>query len=170
MPITTNLGSLNPTQPGELDTTLCDKFCQWFETGQCFSPVTPVSSINKTDLYDIAEIFQLKKICIILFVFVQCNNITAKLIVHITIDKGIIKRFYNKKKISVPITTNLVSSNPTQPGELDTTLCDKVCQWFETGRWFSPGTSTSSSKKTNHHDITEVLFKVALNTINKTHL
>jgi hypothetical protein len=26
-------------------------------------------------------------------------------------------------------------------GVLDTTLCDKVCQWLEAGRWFSPGTS-----------------------------
>ena len=24
-------------------------------------------------------------------------------------------------------------------GELDTTLCDKVCQWLATGRWFSLG-------------------------------
>ena len=28
----------------------------------------------------------------------------------------------------VPITTNVVSLNPTQRGVLDTTLCDKVCQ------------------------------------------
>ena len=32
---------------------------------------------------------------------------------------------------------------------LDTTLCDKVCQWL----WFSPGTC---------HDITEILLKVKL--------
>ena len=37
-----------------------------------------------------------------------------------------------------------------------------------TGRWFSPGTSVSSTNKTDHHDtcITEILLKVALNTIN----
>ena len=29
------------------------------------------------------------------------------------------------------------------------------------GRWFSPGTSVSSTKKTSHNGITEVLFKVA---------
>ena len=33
---------------------------------------------------------------------------------------------------SVFITTN-VSSNPTHGGVLDTTLCDKGCQWVETG-------------------------------------
>jgi len=38
-------------------------------------------------------------------------------------------------------------------GVLDTTLCDKVCQW---------------PIKTYHHDITEILLKVALNTINQT--
>ena len=44
-----------------------------------------------------------------------------------------------------------------------TTLCDKVCQWNKTGRWFSPGPPFSSTKKTD--DITEILLKVALNTI-----
>jgi hypothetical protein len=41
----------------------------------------------------------------------------------------------------------------------------KVCQWLVTGRWFSPGTPVSSTNKTDHHDITEKLLKVALNTI-----
>ena len=35
-----------------------------------------------------------------------------------------------------------------------------------TGRWFSPGTSDSSTNKTDSHDITEILLKVALSTIN----
>ena len=29
---------------------------------------------------------------------------------------------------------------PLRPGVLDTTLCDKVCQWFAAGWWLSPGT------------------------------
>jgi len=49
-----------------------------------------------------------------------------------------------------------------------TTLCDKVCQWFAAGRWFSPGTPVSSTNKTDHHDITEILLKVALNTTKQT--
>ena len=32
-------------------------------------------------------------------------------------------------------------------------------------RWFSPGTPHSSSNKTDRHDITEIVLKVALNTI-----
>jgi len=50
-------------------------------------------------------------------------------------------------------------------GVLDTTLCDKVYQWLATGRWFSPGTPVSSTNKTENHDITEILLKVAVNTI-----
>jgi hypothetical protein len=38
------------------DTALCDKVCQRLETGRWFSPGTPVSSIDKTDRHDIAEI------------------------------------------------------------------------------------------------------------------
>ena len=46
---------------------------------------------------------------------------------------------------------------------LDTTLSDKVCQWLATGLWFSP---VSSTNKTDCHDITEILLRVALNIIN----
>ena len=49
-----------------------------------------------------------------------------------------------------------------------TTLCDKVCQWLAASRWFSPCTPVSSSNKTDCHDITEILLKVALNTIKQT--
>ena len=49
-----------------------------------------------------------------------------------------------------------------------TTLCDKVCQWLATGRRFSPGPPVSSTNKTDRHDITEILLKVALNTIKQT--
>jgi hypothetical protein len=48
---------------------------------------------------------------------------------------------------------------------LDTTLCDKVCQLLVAGWWFSP---VSSTNKTEWHDITEILLKVALDTINQT--
>ena len=48
----------------------------------------------------------------------------------------------------------------------DSTLCDKVCQLFATGRWFSTGTPISSTDKIDRQDITEILLKVVLNTIN----
>jgi len=43
---------------------------------------------------------------------------------------------------------------------------EKVYQLLAHGRWFSPGTLASSTTKTGRHDITEILLKVALNTIN----
>jgi hypothetical protein len=46
-------------------------------------------------------------------------------------------------------------------GLLDTTLCDKVC---DRSVVFS-GTLVSSTIKTDDQDITEILLKVALNTI-----
>ena len=33
------------------------------------------------------------------------------------------------------------------------------------GQWFSPGTLATSTTKIGHHDIAEILMKVALNTI-----
>jgi hypothetical protein len=66
---------------------------------------------------------------------------------------------------SVSITTTVVSSNPAHArGVLDTTVCDKVCQWAATDRWFSLGTLVSSINKTYRQDITEIVLKVALNT------
>jgi len=49
-----------------------------------------------------------------------------------------------------------------------TTLFDKICQWLATGLWFSLSSSVSSTNKTDRHDITEILLKVALNTIKQT--
>jgi hypothetical protein len=66
---------------------------------------------------------------------------------------------------SVPITTNVVSRIPLRRGVLNTTLCDKICQSLAEGQWFSLGTPVSSINKTDRHDITEILLKVALNTI-----
>jgi hypothetical protein len=48
---------------------------------------------------------------------------------------------------------------------LNRTLCDKVCQWLVTGRWVFPSTPVSSTNKTDRHDITAILLKVALNSI-----
>ena len=39
---------------------------------------------------------------------------------------------------------------------------DKVDQLLAHGRWFSPDTPASSTTKTGHHHIAEILLKVAL--------
>jgi hypothetical protein len=55
------------------------------------------------------------------------------------------------------------------------TVCNKkLSSQFSTGRWFSPDTQVSSTNKTDRHDITELLMKVALehhqtNKINSNH-
>ena len=38
---------------------------------------------------------------------------------------------------------------PLRRGVVDTTLCDKVCQWLATGQWFSPGTPFFSTNEYN---------------------
>ena len=45
---------------------------------------------------------------------------------------------------------------------LHTRLCDTSCQWLVTGRWYS----CFLLKYTDSQDITEILWKVALNTHN----
>jgi hypothetical protein len=54
--ITTKVVSSNPAHGEVYSIQHCDKVCQWLATGQWFSPGTPVSSINKAYLHDIAEI------------------------------------------------------------------------------------------------------------------
>ena len=53
-------------------------------------------------------------------------------------------------------------------GVLDTTLCDEVFQWLQTGWWFSPDTPVSFTNQSECHNITEILWKGALNTITLT--
>ena len=50
----------------------------------------------------------------------------------------------------------------------DTTLCEKVCQWLVTGQWYFPGTLVFFTNNTDHNHTTEILLKVALNTISQT--
>ena len=129
--------------------------------GRWFSPGSPASSTTKTGRHDITEI--------LLKVALSTKN------------QSIIDYFYNisiytipeqalpqyqivivwcldlKLPVQpVPITTNVVSSNPTQTRQ----------HYVTHGRWFSLGTPVSSTNKTDHHNITEILLKVALSTIN----
>jgi hypothetical protein len=49
-------------------------------------------------------------------------------------------------------------------GVLDTTLCDKVCQWLARCWWFSLGTLVSSTNKTFCHYVTfqKAVYRIAL--------
>jgi len=44
----------------------------------------------------------------------------------------------------------------------------KFYQLLAHGWWFSPGTPASSTTKTGHHDIAEILLKVELKRINQS--
>jgi hypothetical protein len=60
----------------------------------------------------------------------------------------------------VPITTKVVSSKPIQ-GKVYS-----IQQYvIEVCRWFSLGTPVSSTNKTGHHNINEILLQVAFNTL-----
>jgi hypothetical protein len=58
----------------------------------------------------------------------------------------------------VPISTKVVSSNPVH-GEVYS------IHLLATVQWFIPGSQVFSTNKTDCHDITVILLKVALNTI-----
>ena len=71
---------------------------------------------------------------------------------------------------SVPITTDVVGLTPAQG------LCDKP-MWYNVIKFISDlrqvgdflfSTPVSSTNETDHHDIAEILLKVALNTIKPT--
>jgi hypothetical protein len=49
-----------------------------------------------------------------------------------------------------------------------TTVCDKLCEWLATSRWCSPDTPVSFINKTDRHNRTEILLKLALNTTTLT--
>jgi hypothetical protein len=65
---------------------------------------------------------------------------------------------------SVPITTEVVSSNPGHGEVYSIQHCviSFVSDLIATARWFSPGTPISSTGKTDRHDIAEILLKVML--------
>ena len=70
------------------------------------------------------------------------------------------------------ITTDVESSNHVH-GEvysIQQYVIKFVSDLQQVGPWLSPGTPVSSTNKTVRHDITEILLKVALNTIIQTNL
>jgi len=55
---------------------------------------------------------------------------------------------------------------PLRRGVLDATYVIKfVSDLLQVGGFLRAGTSVSPTKKTDYHDITEIMLKVALNTI-----
>ena len=70
---------------------------------------------------------------------------------------------------SVPFTTRVVRSNPVH-GEVYSIqhyVIKFVSGLRQVGAWFSPSPPVSSTNKIDRYDITEILLKVVLNTINQ---
>ena len=92
----------------------------------------------------------------------KCFNI-------LTTDKSITYNKNHAKNVCFPhVCCVKMKCTPHKFRVIDTTLCYQVSQWFSAGRLFTPGPSVSSTNKTDLHDITEILLKVALNTITLT--
>ena len=67
---------------------------------------------------------------------------------------------------SVPITTNVVSSNTAHGGVYSIQhYVKKFVNDLQQVTGFLPGTPVSSTNKTERHDLTEILLKVPLNII-----
>ena len=79
-----------------------------------------------------------------------------------------VARFRTLPLQSVPITTKIVSSNSVHGKVYSMHHYKNFFNCQTAGRWFSPGTPVSSTNRTAHHDIAEILLKVALNTVNIT--
>ena len=57
---------------------------------------------------------------------------------------------------------HIILKKITKKGALDPQPHVILYQLLAHGRWFSPGTPASSTTKNGHHDIVEILMKVAL--------
>ena len=89
----------------------------------------------------------------------DCINITVAVVVVIVWSLDL-----QLSVQSVPVITKVVWSNSVH-GKV---YSIQHYQWQAIGRLFSLGTPVSSTNTTDRNDITEMLLKVALNTINQT--
>ena len=64
-----------PLRWGVLDTTLYDKVCQWIAASQWFSPGTPVSSTNKTEITEILLKVTLNALTLTVLFVSRCNSL-----------------------------------------------------------------------------------------------
>jgi hypothetical protein len=121
--------------------------------GRWFSPGTPASSTTKTGRYDIAEI------C--LKVALNTKNKSNHLYEGPSWSWSHGSWLYSY--LCNQCLSSLMFWVQISIKARCTILCYKVFQWHATGRWISPGSLVSSTNKTDRHDITEILLKVALN-------
>jgi hypothetical protein len=52
----------------------------------------------------------------------------------------------------------------------NTSLCDKVCQWLVTGRWFSLVTQVSSTNKTDLQEVDNFLWVINITLVSESYV
>jgi hypothetical protein len=161
---------------GFLYTTLCDEVCQWLSTGRWFSLYNIMwwslsvtcdrSVVFSIQHYVIKFVSDLRQVGGFLYTTL-CDEVCQWLATDLWFS------LYNNMWWSLSVTFDgsvvfsiqhyvmkFVSDLRQVGGFLYTTLCDEVCQWLATGRWFSPGILVCSTNKTECHDITESGIKL----------
>ena len=123
-------------------------------------------SLSITLYLKINNIFQSDNIFYISFLFKICFIFT-QILSNRNTKQSNVGNLYLEHTHYISLLTLWVRT-PLRWCVLDTTLCDKVCQWLATGRWFSPGTLVPSTNKSDCHDTAEILLKAELSTINQT--
>jgi hypothetical protein len=141
--------------------------------GRWFSLGTPSSSTTKTGCHEIAEILlkvalntknQIIKSPLPLALQHACT-LTRTILIYYSWghhDREIVGFMPTcaiclstlKLGVRIPIMARCTWSN---------NMWYKICQWLAAGLWFSLCTPASFTNKTDRHDITEILLKVALN-------
>ena len=101
----------------------------------------PISYLQAFLIYPILFLFEFKSFkCVLLYILIMFIELSPLICIYLMWVRIPLKARY-------------------------TTSCDKVCQRLAAGRWFSPGSLVPYTNKTDCHDITEILLKVAINTI-----
>jgi hypothetical protein len=86
---------------------------------------------------------------------ILCLSITRKSTRYVYIYTNVIRKL---KQLEI----RFIKSCSSVRCVLNTTLCDKICQWIAAGLWFSPSTPISSTNKIDSYDITEKLNSLKL--------
>jgi hypothetical protein len=156
--------SLNPVH-GEVYSI---QHCQWLLTGREFFPGPLVSSMNKTDCHNIAEI--------LLKVALNTINpqskhwfVCSSFMLNVSQSHRILNYFKLKSLVLLTFNTTwfyCVWHLLKTCYEYNWNTAYLMFNNNQLSYWFSLATPISSTNKTGHHCITEILLKVALNTIN----
>jgi hypothetical protein len=73
---------------------------------------------------------------------------TSKKLLMKTSDFSAVEfRLWNNITMAFYLANTSCSTGTDVSGITPTSLCDKVCQWLATGRWFTPGPPVSSTNK-----------------------